>query len=96
MVSPTDQDRLYFPATERNRGPIGDALVEILPQQGSVLEIASGSGEHAVTFQRRPGGEARGDGAASADSTGDPSISPYISEHSIFERRLEFPRCCAR
>ena len=53
MVSPTDQDRLYFPATERNRGPIGDALVEILPQQGSVLEIASGSGEHAVTFQRR-------------------------------------------
>ena len=53
MVSPTDQDRLYFPATERNRGPIGDALVKILPQQGSVLEIASGSGEHAVTFQRR-------------------------------------------
>ena len=53
MVPPTDQDRLYFPATERNRGPIGDALVEILPLQGSVLEIASGSGEHAVTFQRR-------------------------------------------
>ena len=53
MVSPIDQDRLYFPATERNRGPIGDALVEILPLQGSVLEIASGSGEHAVTFQRR-------------------------------------------
>ena len=53
MVSPADQDRLYFPATERNRGPIGDVLAEMLPEQGSVLEIASGSGEHAVTFQRR-------------------------------------------
>ena len=53
MVSLADQDRLYFPATERNRGPIGDALAELLPEQGSVLEIASGSGEHAVTFQRR-------------------------------------------
>jgi hypothetical protein len=53
MLSPADQDRLYFPATERNRGPIGDVLAEMLPEQGSVLEIASGSGEHAVTFQRR-------------------------------------------
>ena len=53
MVSPADQDRLYFPATERNRGPIGDVLAEMLPEQGSALEIASGSGEHAVTFQRR-------------------------------------------
>lgn len=53
MVLPSDQDRLYFPATERNRGPIGDALAEILPEQGAVLEIASGSGQHAVTFQQR-------------------------------------------
>ena len=51
--STSDQDRLFFPATERNRGPIGDALADMLPQQGVVLEIASGSGEHAVTFQRR-------------------------------------------
>ena len=53
LFSTSDQDRLFFPATERNRGPIGDALAEMLPQQGVVLEIASGSGEHAVTFQRR-------------------------------------------
>ena len=53
MVLPSDQDRLYFPATERNRGPIGDALAEILPEHGAVLEIASGSGEHAITFQQR-------------------------------------------
>ena len=45
--------RLFFPATERNRGPIGDLLETLLPADGSVLEIASGSGEHAITFQRR-------------------------------------------
>ena len=39
MVSPTDQDRLYFPATERNRGPIGDALVEILEVAGAIVII---------------------------------------------------------
>ena len=45
--------RLFFPATERNRGPIGDLLERMLPAQGAVLELASGSGEHAITFQRR-------------------------------------------
>jgi Protein of unknown function (DUF938) len=38
------------PATERNREPIAAVLREVLPQQGAVLEIASGSGEHAVYF----------------------------------------------
>ena len=45
--------RLSFPATERNRGPIGDLLSQLLPASGAVLELASGSGEHAVCFQRR-------------------------------------------
>ena len=45
--------RLFFQATERNRGPIGDLLETLLPADGLVLEIASGSGEHAITFQRR-------------------------------------------
>ena len=45
--------RLYFPATERNRGPIGDLLSLLLPRSGTVLELASGSGEHAVCFQQR-------------------------------------------
>lgn len=52
MVPFADQDRLYFPATMRNRGAIGDVLSQWLPNQGAVLEVASGSGEHAVTFQR--------------------------------------------
>ena len=45
--------RLFFPATERNRGPIGDLLKQLLPASGAVLELASGSGEHAVCFQQR-------------------------------------------
>lgn len=40
----------YAPATLRNRAAITDVLRELLPAQGTVLEIASGSGEHVVHF----------------------------------------------
>jgi len=38
------------PATQRNRVPILAALRNELPEAGTVLEVASGSGEHAVYF----------------------------------------------
>ncbi len=41
------------PAAARNVGPIGDALERWLPSSGLVLEIASGTGEHALAFARR-------------------------------------------
>jgi SAM-dependent methyltransferase len=40
----------YAPATERNRDVIAETLMNVLPAQGLVLEIASGTGEHAVHF----------------------------------------------
>jgi len=40
--------RLYAPATQRNREPILAVLRRMLPPTGAVLEIASGTGEHAV------------------------------------------------
>jgi len=40
------------PATERNREPIREVLARELPASGTVLEIASGSGEHAAYFAR--------------------------------------------
>lgn len=40
----------YAPATERNREPIAAVLMEELPASGTVLEIASGTGEHALHF----------------------------------------------
>lgn len=42
--------RQYAPATERNRQPILEILRQILPSSGTVLEIASGTGEHAAFF----------------------------------------------
>ncbi|HEU4957855.1 MAG TPA: DUF938 domain-containing protein [Sphingomicrobium sp.] len=41
------------PAAARNVAPIGDVLAEWLPRSGLVLEIASGTGEHALAFARR-------------------------------------------
>jgi hypothetical protein len=41
-------ERLYAPATQRNREPILAVLRRVLPAAGGVLEIASGTGEHAV------------------------------------------------
>ena len=42
----------HAPAAARNREPIRDVLARELPAHGTVLEIASGSGEHAVHFAR--------------------------------------------
>lgn len=40
------------PAAGRNREPIAAVLTEELPAAGLVLEVASGTGEHAVHFAR--------------------------------------------
>jgi SAM-dependent methyltransferase len=45
--------RRQAPAAARNVIPIGDVLAEWLPGAGTVLEIASGTGEHALAFARR-------------------------------------------
>ncbi len=42
--------RRHAPATLRNRDAITALLRQILPESGTVLEIASGSGEHVVHF----------------------------------------------
>lgn len=42
--------RLYAPATQRNREAILEILLQVLPKSGTILEIASGTGEHAVYF----------------------------------------------
>lgn len=48
--SETPDFRQHAPATQRNRQPILAVLQRVLPPTGVVLEIASGTGEHAVFF----------------------------------------------
>ncbi|QDP20180.1 DUF938 domain-containing protein [Sphingomonas xanthus] len=48
-----DGVRRTAPAAARNVGPIGDVLDRWLPGDGLVLEVASGTGEHALAFARR-------------------------------------------
>ena len=51
--APADGDCRSAPAALRNREPIANVLTDWLPVSGSVLELASGTGEHAVHFARR-------------------------------------------
>jgi hypothetical protein len=50
---PAADARRSAPAALRNRDPIADVLQDWLPSTGLVLEIASGTGEHAVYFAER-------------------------------------------
>ena len=49
-MSGSSDPRQYRPHVSRNRDPILDVLKRVLPPRGLVLEIASGSGEHAAYF----------------------------------------------
>lgn len=46
-MAPADQRR-HAPATARNRAPLLAVLQQALPDHGTVLEIAAGTGEHAA------------------------------------------------
>lgn len=63
--------RAFSPSTARNRTPILAVLESVLPRQGHVLEIASGTGEHAVHFARALPGLVW--------QTSDPDVSAHAS-----------------
>jgi hypothetical protein len=50
MTDLTSSDALTTPSFLSNREPICSVLARVLPEHGTVLEIASGSGEHVIYF----------------------------------------------
>ena len=86
----SEDARLYAPAAARNRDPIWSVLQRLLPPQGIVLEVASGSGEHAVHFAERappglvfqpsdPDGSARASIDAWIAATGLSNVRPALA-----------------
>jgi hypothetical protein len=42
--------RIVSPSAERNKGPIAEVLMRLLPERSDVLEVSSGTGQHVVHF----------------------------------------------
>lgn len=76
------------PAAARNRDPIADVLANELPDGGTVLELASGTGEHVICFAERfpnlqwqpsdPDADARSSIAAWSAEAGLANIAPPL------------------
>lgn len=53
IIDAGEVEKRHAPATVRNRDAIADVLETVLPSSGTVLEVASGTGEHVVHFAQR-------------------------------------------
>ena len=81
--------KLESPSVARNRDALAAVLADWLPVRGTVLEVASGSGEHALHFARRfpqlhfqpsdPSEEARASIATYAMETALPNLRPPLA-----------------
>ncbi len=90
--------RQYAPATQRNREPILSVLREVFPAAATVLEVASGTGEHAVYFARAlpglvwqpsdPSPEARASIAAWTAAGGLTNVLPPIALDAASDWRI--------
>ena len=90
MDSSNIDNRLYYPATIRNRDYIAEVLSNYLTPNSLILEIASGSGEHGVFFQKTF--------PSITWQTSDPelfhrkSITSWINHHKL-SSKMPYPLC---
>jgi Protein of unknown function (DUF938) len=52
-LPPAQEGRLDAPAFHRNCEPIWQAISPLLPSEGAILEIGSGTGQHVMTYAAR-------------------------------------------
>ncbi|HMJ12377.1 MAG TPA: DUF938 domain-containing protein [Polyangiaceae bacterium] len=71
----------HAPAAERNKLPILEVLSEELPKAGTVLEIASGTGQHAAFFAQHLPGIVWQPSDASSDTLA--SIAEHVREAAL-------------
>ncbi|REE23938.1 uncharacterized protein DUF938 [Paraburkholderia sp. BL27I4N3] len=73
--------RQHSPSAERNREPILALLRAVLPANGRVLEIASGTGQHAIWFARAmPGLDWQ---PSDADADARASIGAWVAHEGL-------------
>ena len=78
---------LHSPAAERNAAPILAELQRLLPSQGLMLEIASGTGQHAAAFSAGlPGWDWQ-------PTEADAALLPSIRAWSAGQPRVRPPLC---
>ncbi|WP_434481368.1 DUF938 domain-containing protein [Lutimaribacter degradans] len=53
VATPSEDGRMFAPAAARNAEAIAELVAAHAPAQGRALELAAGTGEHAVTLARR-------------------------------------------
>jgi SAM-dependent methyltransferase len=71
----------FSPAAERNKQPILDVLLEVLPERGLALEIAAGTGQHTAWFAAGlPGWTWQ---PTDLDSSALPAITGWVEEAGI-------------
>ena len=71
----------HSPAADRNKQAILDVLVQVLPERGNALEIASGTGQHVAWFASSLSGWDWQPSDAQAE--GFESINAWVAEQAV-------------
>lgn len=80
-AGPDQGAKLFAPAAARNAEALGDVLERLVPTRGRALELASGTGQHAVAFARRlPGLEWQ---PSEIDAARRASVDAYVAEAGL-------------